>query len=112
MNMVNDIRSGGLPRKMVGAVVGLMRGLKEGNVLTIPIKGLTLVRLWWISQFTFAGAMAMTWYVHLPGVFLFERECKKADGRFTTTVHGAYVIIGITGFSWGLAQCKSALAYP
>jgi solute carrier family 45 protein 1/2/4 len=61
MNMVNDIRSGGLPRKMVGAVVGLARGIKDGNVLTIPIKGLTLVRLWWISQFTFAGAMAMTW---------------------------------------------------
>jgi hypothetical protein len=70
MNMVNDIRSGGLPRKMVGAVVGLVRGIKDGNVLTIPIRGLTLVRLWWISQFTFAGAMAMTWYVHFPGVFL------------------------------------------
>jgi solute carrier family 45 protein 1/2/4 len=66
MNMVNDIRSGGLPRKMLGAVLGLARGMKDGNVLTIPIKGLTLVRLWWISQFTFAGAMAMTWYVHLP----------------------------------------------
>jgi hypothetical protein len=38
--------------------------------------------------------------------------CKRSDVRFTTTVHGAYVIIGITGFSWGLAQCKSALAYP
>jgi len=65
MNMVNDIRSGGLPRKIVGAVVGLVRGLKDGNVLSVPIKGLTLVRLWWISQFTFAGAMAMTWWVPL-----------------------------------------------
>jgi solute carrier family 45 protein 1/2/4 len=108
MNMVNDIRSGGLPRKMLGAVLGLARGMKDGNVLTIPVKGLTLVRLWWISQFTFAAAMAMTWYVHLPRVFLLKDSSKKADGRFTTTVHGAYVIIGITGFSWGLAQCKFA----
>jgi solute carrier family 45 protein 1/2/4 len=108
MNMVNDIRSGGLPRKMLGAVLGLARGMKDGNVLTIPVKGLTLVRLWWISQFTFAAAMAMTWYVHLPRVFLLKDSSKKADGRFTTTVHGANVIIGITGFSWGLAQCKFA----
>lgn len=61
MNMVNDFRSGGLARKMVGAVIGLVRGLRDGSVLSVPIKGLTLVRLWWISQFTFAGAMAMTW---------------------------------------------------
>jgi solute carrier family 45 protein 1/2/4 len=66
MNMVNDIRSGGLPRKLLGAVMSLVRGMKDGNLLSIPIKGLTLVRLWWISQFTFAGAMALTWYVHLP----------------------------------------------
>lgn len=61
INLVNDIRSGGLPRQLSGAVTGLMRGVKDGSVLSIPIKGLTLVRLWWISQFTFAGAMAMTW---------------------------------------------------
>lgn len=30
--------------------------------------------------------------------------------RFTTTVHGAYVIIGITGFSWGMAQCELSFA--
>jgi hypothetical protein len=55
----------------------LVRGIKDGNVLTIPIRGLTLVRLWWISQFTFAGAMAMTWYVHFPGVFLLKDSSRK-----------------------------------
>jgi hypothetical protein len=39
----------------------------------------------------------------------FEAIVIRADERFTTTVHGAYVIIGITGFSWGLAQCLFVL---
>jgi solute carrier family 45 protein 1/2/4 len=61
MNMVEDIRSGGLLRRCIGAGKGLVKSMKDGSAWRIPIKGLTLVRLWWISQFTFAGAMAMTW---------------------------------------------------
>jgi solute carrier family 45 protein 1/2/4 len=61
MNMVHDLRTGGFLRKVLGLLGGLVRGIKDGSALSIPIKGLTLVRLWWISQFVFAGAMAMTW---------------------------------------------------
>lgn len=61
MNMVHDIRTGGFFRKGLGLLGGLVGAIKDGSALSIPIKGLTLVRLWWMSQFVFAGAMAMTW---------------------------------------------------
>jgi solute carrier family 45 protein 1/2/4 len=65
MNMVHDIRTGDFIRKSLGALGALAGKMKDGSAWAIPIKGLTLVRLWWISQFTFAGAMAMTWYAPL-----------------------------------------------
>jgi solute carrier family 45 protein 1/2/4 len=61
MNMVRDIQSGGFLKKGLGLLMGLAGGIKDGSAISIPIKGLTLVRLWWMSQFVFAGAMAMTW---------------------------------------------------
>jgi solute carrier family 45 protein 1/2/4 len=64
MNMMNDIRSGGIIIKMIGGLKGLMGSIQDGSAWAVPIKWLTLVRLWWISQFTFAGAMALTWWVH------------------------------------------------
>lgn len=63
MNMVQDIRSGGIVQKTINGLKGLIGGMRDGSAWAVPIKGLTLVRLWWISQFTFAGAMALTWYV-------------------------------------------------
>jgi solute carrier family 45 protein 1/2/4 len=63
MNMVQDIRSGGVVQKAINGLKGLIGGMRDGSAWAVPIKGLTLVRLWWISQFTFAGAMALTWCV-------------------------------------------------
>ena len=37
------------------------QGIKDGSAWVLPIKGLTLVRLWWVSHFVFAGAMAASW---------------------------------------------------
>nr|XP_019044996.1 solute carrier family 45, member 1/2/4 [Kwoniella bestiolae CBS 10118]OCF23926.1 solute carrier family 45, member 1/2/4 [Kwoniella bestiolae CBS 10118] len=56
----------------------------DGSAWQIPFKGLTLVKVWWISQFVFAGAMAASWFV--------------------TTVSGAYFVIATTGFCWALSQ--------
>ncbi|WVN86277.1 uncharacterized protein L203_101440 [Cryptococcus depauperatus CBS 7841] len=50
----------------------------------LPIKGLTLVKVWWFSQFVFAAAMAGTWFV--------------------TSVRGAYMITATTGFCSALSQ--------
>ncbi|ORY32115.1 major facilitator superfamily domain-containing protein [Naematelia encephala] len=75
-----DIQDGGAMRK----VVGFMRRLRDGSALQIPIKGVTVVKVWWISQFVFAGAMAASWFV--------------------STVHGAYMVIAVTGFCWALSQ--------
>ena len=61
IDIINDFRSGNLPRKLIGALGALVGSLSDRRNWSIPIKGLTLVRLWWISQFTFAGAMALTW---------------------------------------------------
>ncbi|OCF57727.1 solute carrier family 45, member 1/2/4 [Kwoniella mangroviensis CBS 10435] len=56
----------------------------DGSTWQIPFKGLTLIKVWWISQFVFAGAMAASWFV--------------------TTVSGAYFVIATTGFCWALSQ--------
>ena len=37
------------------------QAIRDGSAWVLPIKGLTLVRLWWISHFIFAGAMAASW---------------------------------------------------
>ncbi|WWD02106.1 hypothetical protein V865_000144 [Kwoniella europaea PYCC6329] len=56
----------------------------DGSTWQIPFKGLTLIKVWWISQFVFAGAMAASWFV--------------------TSVSGAYFVIATTGFCWALSQ--------
>ncbi|RXK42376.1 hypothetical protein M231_00366 [Tremella mesenterica] len=62
----------------------LIASLKDGSAWALPIPGLTLISIWWISQFIFAGCMAATLFVE--------------------TVTGAYIIIGITGITWGVFQ--------
>jgi len=59
-----------------------------------------------------AGETLVDLAIHLCGRNGSDLVCLKktgdvegADGRFTTTVHGAYAVIGMTGFCWGLAQC-------
>ncbi|KAK4689643.1 solute carrier family 45, member 1/2/4, partial [Tremellales sp. Uapishka_1] len=59
-------------------------GLRDGSGWVLPIKGLTLVRVWWFSQFVFSAAMTASWFV--------------------TTVYGAYLIIAVTGFCWAISQ--------
>jgi len=61
-----------------------VQSVRSGSAWTVPIKGLTLVQLWWFSQFVFAAAMAATWFV--------------------STVYGAYLVIAVTGFCWALCQ--------
>jgi solute carrier family 45 protein 1/2/4 len=55
-----DIASGGMLSRSVAWVKSKFEAWREGETI-LPIKGFTLVRLWWISQFVFAGAMAATW---------------------------------------------------
>ncbi|WVQ72696.1 hypothetical protein IAR50_002256 [Cryptococcus sp. DSM 104548] len=78
-----DLAGNGLVQKSINWVKDLMDSVKTGE-WGLPIKGLTLVRVWWISQFVFAAAMAASWFV--------------------TSVHGAYAVIATTGFCWALSQ--------
>jgi solute carrier family 45 protein 1/2/4 len=41
--------------------VGLIERAKSGTLFQVPIKGLTLVKLWSAAMFTFSIAMGMTW---------------------------------------------------
>ncbi|WRT68682.1 uncharacterized protein IL334_005661 [Kwoniella shivajii] len=79
-----EIQSGGIIKKTLGWFIGLFQSVKDGNAWVLPIKGLTLIKVWYISQFVFAGAMAASWFV--------------------TTVTGAYTVIAVTGFCWALSQ--------
>lgn len=58
-----DITSGGFVRRTLGAAKGLVLRIRDGDGLGdfLPIKGLTLVKVWMISQYTFAAAMVATW---------------------------------------------------
>ncbi|KAK8854544.1 hypothetical protein IAR55_003283 [Kwoniella newhampshirensis] len=79
-----DIESGGFVKRAMAWAGGVVGSVKDGSAWVVPIKGLTLIRVWWVSQFIFAGAMAASWFV--------------------TTVSGAYMIIAVTGFCWALSQ--------
>ncbi|WWC71291.1 uncharacterized protein I206_105245 [Kwoniella pini CBS 10737] len=79
-----EIQAGGVVKKAIGLLGGLVEWVKDGSAWQIPYKGLTLIKVWWISQFVFAGAMAASWFV--------------------TTVSGAYFVIATTGFCWALSQ--------
>ncbi|WWD19321.1 hypothetical protein CI109_103779 [Kwoniella shandongensis] len=79
-----DIESGGFVKRTMAWVGGIAQSMKDGSAWVLPIKGLTLIKVWWISQFVFAGAMAASWFV--------------------TTVSGAYLVIAVTGFCWALSQ--------
>lgn len=48
----------GYVRDMAGSLVDRV---KSGRLLEVPIKGLTLVKLWSAAMFTFSFAMGMTW---------------------------------------------------
>ncbi|XAO26016.1 hypothetical protein I312_104849 [Cryptococcus bacillisporus CA1280] len=78
-----DLENGTFFRRLLHSFQGMVNHAKKGE-WGIPIKGLTLVRVWWISQFVFAAAMAGSWFVNSVG--------------------GAYVIIATTGFCWALSQ--------
>ncbi|OCF35755.1 solute carrier family 45, member 1/2/4 [Kwoniella heveanensis BCC8398] len=84
--LVNIVTSIGLPFLVdeSGVQPESAHTVKDGSAWVLPIKGLTLVKIWWISQFVFAGAMAASWFV--------------------TTVTGAYIVIATTGFCWALSQ--------
>ncbi|WVQ68534.1 uncharacterized protein L199_006742 [Kwoniella botswanensis] len=79
-----EIQSGGILKKMLAWLGGMLETLRDGSTWQIPFKGLTLIKVWWISQFVFAVAMAASWFV--------------------TTVSGAYFVIATTGFCWALSQ--------
>ncbi|ODN77750.1 hypothetical protein L202_04886, partial [Cryptococcus amylolentus CBS 6039] len=78
-----DLAGSSFTQKTIIRLRDLLDDVKSGE-WGLPIKGLTLVRVWWVSQFVFAGAMAASWFV--------------------TTVHGAYAVIATTGFCWALSQ--------
>lgn len=61
MNLVQDLRLGGIVTKGKMWIGQLVQSVRDGSAWVLPIQGFTLIRLWYISQFTFAGAMAMTW---------------------------------------------------
>lgn len=55
-----DLENGTVFRRLFHSVQEMVNNVKKGE-WGIPIKGLTLVRVWWISQFIFAAAMAGSW---------------------------------------------------
>jgi len=77
-----------IPQRAAAAVASVIkaaiRAIKTGSAWALPIKGLTLIRLWIIAQIVFTLCMFSTF--------------------FTSTVSGAYCVIAMTGFSWALAQ--------
>lgn len=79
-----EVRSSSWKQRAAAAVDDAVRAIKTGSAWALPIQWLTLVRLWWMAQVLFAVTMALT--------------------TFTTTVGGAYFLIGITGVSWALTQ--------
>lgn len=55
-----EIASGGALSKSVSWIREKIAEVKRGEKI-LPLKGLTLIKLWWISQFVFFGAMVATW---------------------------------------------------
>jgi hypothetical protein len=47
--------------EVVGAVKEVYERIRSGTLITVPIRGLTLVKLWSFSMALFAFAMACTW---------------------------------------------------
>lgn len=70
--------------RAAAAVATAIKAVRSGSAWAIPIKGLTLIRLWCAAQLIFAVCMLLTWVTH--------------------TVSGAYFVIATTGISWSLAQ--------
>lgn len=54
-----EIASGGLVQRSIGWAKELSIKAREGKL--VPIKGLTVIKVWWISQFVFAACMLATW---------------------------------------------------
>ncbi|KAL1413550.1 hypothetical protein Q8F55_001324 [Vanrija albida] len=79
-----EVRSSSWKQRAAAAVDDAVRAIKTGSAWALPIQWLTLVRLWWMAQILFAVTMALT--------------------TFTTSVGGAYFLIGVTGVSWALTQ--------
>lgn len=77
-------RHGSVGDRMRGALGTTIEWLKSGSAWALPIRGLSLIRLWLAAQIVFVTCMLCTWW--------------------TSTVGGAYTLIGITGFGWALAQ--------
>lgn len=74
----------GVQDKLRGLLAGAVATLRSGSAWALPIRSLTLIRLWVGAQLIFVACMLCTW--------------------FTSTVGGGYTLIAITGFSWALAQ--------
>ncbi|TXT15735.1 hypothetical protein VHUM_00238 [Vanrija humicola] len=79
-----EARSSSWKQRAAAAVDDAVRAIKSGSAWALPIQWLSLVRLWWMAQALFAVTMGLTF--------------------FTTTVGGAYFLIGVTGISWALTQ--------
>jgi solute carrier family 45 protein 1/2/4 len=56
-----EVQGGGMLQKVKSWAGGVVKSVKDGTAWVLPVKGLTLVRVWWMSQFVFAGTMACTW---------------------------------------------------
>lgn len=57
-----EFGSGSFVQRISGWIRGVVTKAKDGE-LGLPIKGLTVIKVWWISQFVFAAAMAASWCV-------------------------------------------------
>lgn len=73
-----------LIERTAATVAATIKGVRSGALWAVPIKGLTLIKLWTAAQCVFATCMLLTWV--------------------TSTVGGAYFVIATTGISWSLAQ--------
>ena len=61
MSLIRDVRSRRIVPALINWVGGVVGSMKDGSAWRLPIKDFTLIKLWYISQFTFAVAMGMTW---------------------------------------------------
>lgn len=76
-------RHGSVSDRVKGVLGSAIDWVRSGGI-SLPLKGLTLIKLWLGAQIVFVTCMLCTWW--------------------TTTVGGAYFLIGVTGFGWALAQ--------
>jgi solute carrier family 45 protein 1/2/4 len=79
-----EFRHASLPHRAAAAVASVIKAVKTGSAWALPIKGLTLIKLWFFAQIIFCLCMLCT--------------------LFTSTVNGAYGVIATSGFAWALAQ--------